>query len=46
MATGRVLVVDDEPPLVDVLTAVLEDAGYQVRGTAGAGAGALRLARA
>jgi two-component system OmpR family response regulator len=40
----RVLVVDDEPDLAEVLSAVLRHEGWQVR-VAGDGASALRLAR-
>ncbi|MEV3860631.1 response regulator transcription factor [Streptomyces sp. NPDC050095] len=40
----RVLVVDDEPDVTDVLTAVLTGEGWQVR-TASDGAGALKAAR-
>jgi two-component system OmpR family response regulator len=40
----RVLVVDDEPSLAEVLASVLRSEGWQVR-TAGDGAGAVRAAR-
>jgi len=33
MAAKRVLLVDDEPAAVDLLTQILEDEGYQVKGT-------------
>jgi len=41
--TPRILVVDDEPALADLLTLALQWEGWQVR-TAGTGAEALRLA--
>jgi two-component system NtrC family sensor kinase len=43
-ATGRILVVDDEPVVLDLLTRILRQLGYHVD-TAGSGKSALRLIR-
>ena len=44
MSTKRILVVDDEPQIVELLSLVLTGAGYEVDGTDSA-AGALELVR-